>query len=268
MANVQYRFCPRCGTALPGSVNFCPSCGATIVPARPEPAPEPSSEPAPLETLPAYVPPAERRRTPRPTDATPPDAEENVVHDPMPPVASQSTAADKKHLSIIWISVIIALFALPLLVWLALTRFPLEKKEKTVKRPAQPRVVIEESTTTMEPPPPQPQISIRESEQPPPVLTMTATQTAPETGPHGEISEARATERVSEYVRARNYYNLPAECFALRNLGYRNVGYTVEIYSADCEQRRGSPELLGRWRVDALTEEIFVENSSGRFVRP
>ena len=80
----------------------------------------------------------------------------------------------------------------------------------------------------------------------------------------GEISESDAVRAVTSYVASRDYYNVPRSCLAARSLGYKNVGYTIEMHSRGCDEDR----TLGRWRVDSRTREVFVQKTSGRYGRP
>ena len=80
-----------------------------------------------------------------------------------------------------------------------------------------------------------------------------------------EISGADAEAALREYVVSTNYYRLTADCVRLQNRGYRNVGYTIEVWDA-CNAEGGS--RLGRWRVDAKTREVFRQGADGRFRRP
>lgn len=82
-----------------------------------------------------------------------------------------------------------------------------------------------------------------------------------------EISGGAATDRLWRYITNANYYNRASDCYSLRQLGYRNVGYGFEVWSRPCDDDDGSPELLGRWRVDAKTGEVFVQRN-GRYLRP
>lgn len=181
------------------------------------------------------------------------------------------------------------------LIWFALTRFPFGTRVRSVDARTAPRVtetIGEESATAGRPYDPG---EIHELE-PPPTLTTTASAAPPMTStvtptlpgaavpedppppaaeqpptdpaPSREISADRAAERLSSYLRSTNYYRLPTDCMSLRSLGYRNVGYTFEVWSRGCEEADSRSELLGRWRVDARTEEVFRQRDDGRYLRP
>lgn len=79
-----------------------------------------------------------------------------------------------------------------------------------------------------------------------------------------EISGAEAEAALREYVMSTNYYRLAANCVRVDNRGYQNVGYTLEMRDG-CG---GGSRMLGRWRVDAKTREIFRQREDGRYLRP
>ena len=78
-----------------------------------------------------------------------------------------------------------------------------------------------------------------------------------------QISEDDAVSRVKSFVISNKSYDIPADCVDVRSVGYKNVGYTLNVVDL-CGP---DPRTIGRWRVDAVTREVFRE-SGGRFVRP
>src|SRR5438045_4042694 len=78
-------------------------------------------------------------------------------------------------------------------------------------------------TTTVAPrplPAPQPKIA---TPQPPVVRDESTPQ------PAAEISDAEATQILSRHLAATNTYDVASSCLGIRNLGYKNVGYTLEV---------------------------------------
>lgn len=83
----------------------------------------------------------------------------------------------------------------------------------------------------------------------------------------GEISETEAASTLHGYITSRNYYDgVSGNCLAIRSHGYRNVGYTLSVWDG-CVSGGGS-RMLGRWRVDSKTREVFRQRDDGRFLRP
>jgi hypothetical protein len=77
-----------------------------------------------------------------------------------------------------------------------------------------------------------------------------------------EISESEAVAVLRGFVTSRDYYGVGAACTSITTHGYRNVGYTMEVFDS-CSHR-----MLGRWRVDAKTREVFRQQDDGRYLRP
>jgi len=74
------------------------------------------------------------------------------------------------------------------------------------------------------------------------------------------ISEGEAAATLRSYVRSRRYYPVAADCVRVESRGYRNAGYNMEVWHS-CAGG-GSSRLLGRWRVDAKTREVFVHGTT------
>lgn len=78
----------------------------------------------------------------------------------------------------------------------------------------------------------------------------------------GELTASEAVQTLDSYLVGNNPYEADLRCIKIRNLGYRNVGYTLQVFD-DCRDR-----ALGRWRVDSKTREIFRQRSNGKYLRP
>lgn len=125
---------------------------------------------------------------------------------------------------------------------------PLERQQPQTPQPgpirATPRPI----------PPPQP---VEDRSEPP----------APRPEPSGEISESEASSILRGHLAGSNPYDgVSGSCLQVRSLGYRNVGYTFSVWDA-CVEGGGS-RMLGRWRVDSKTREVFRQRDDGRYLRP
>ncbi|HEX6160096.1 MAG TPA: hypothetical protein VF111_08020 [Thermoanaerobaculia bacterium] len=127
-----------------------------------------------------------------------------------------------------------------------------------ILREEPPPSVIGELTTTT-PPPRRPVETAPISRPPRPVETAPIT---PPPRPSAEITEEEAVNILRGYVTSRDYYGIGARCTSIRGASYRNVGYTIQVYDS-CSNR-----LLGAWRVDSKTREVFRQQEDGRFLRP
>lgn len=86
----------------------------------------------------------------------------------------------------------------------------------------------------------------------------------PARAPQRELSGGQAEAKMRGY--AASYYKTSPECVRVRNRGYRNAGYALEVWGT-CGERSGS-RLLGRWRIDAKNGEIFRQREDGRYLKP
>lgn len=85
--------------------------------------------------------------------------------------------------------------------------------------------------------------------------------------PQGEITESEASSVLRGHLAGANpYQGVSGNCLQIRGLGYRNVGYTFSVWDA-CVDGGGS-RMLGRWRVDSKTREVFRQRDDGRYLRP
>lgn len=131
-----------------------------------------------------------------------------------------------------------------------------------------PATVGDTATSKTKSSPPQAAIDV-----PATIVRKTQTAKAPRAAPvvtsrveRSEISGAEAEAALREYVVSTNYYRLAADCVRVDNRGYENVGYTLDVWDR-CNEGGGS-RMLGRWRVDAKTREIFRQRADGRYLRP
>jgi cytoskeletal protein RodZ len=81
-----------------------------------------------------------------------------------------------------------------------------------------------------------------------------------------EISATDAEAILRNYVTSSNYYSLGGECVRINNRGYKNAGYTLEVWDA-CRPG-GASRMLGSWRVDSKTREVFRRRDDGRYLKP
>jgi hypothetical protein len=119
------------------------------------------------------------------------------------------------------------------------------------------------------PAPAQPPVTQPPVTRPQPAPTPAPVQPAPTPAPSagGEISEGEATNVLRGFITSRNYYDgVSPECVQVRGSGYRNVGYGFTVWDG-CVSGGGS-RMLGRWRVDSKTREVFRQRDDGRYLRP
>jgi len=83
----------------------------------------------------------------------------------------------------------------------------------------------------------------------------------------GLMSESDAVIHLRSFLAQNDPYGVPLACLDVHSLGLRNRGYTLEVAQHPCDASSDS-RTLGRWRVDALTREIFRQRGDGRFLRP
>jgi hypothetical protein len=121
----------------------------------------------------------------------------------------------------------------------------------TQTQPAtQPPVIVEEPVVVPALPRPVPVQTTREPE--PPLQPVSQ-----------EISESEATLTLRHHLASANPYDVSPNCLQIRSAGYRNAGYTFSVWDACVEG--GGTRMLGRWRVDAKTREVFRQNDDGRY---
>ena len=129
---------------------------------------------------------------------------------------------------------------------------PITQTQPTTQAPP---VIIEEPVVI--PPPPRPvPIPV------PPPTTTRESEPTPEPV-RDEISEAEATTVLRRHLASSNPYDRSPNCMQIRSAGYRNVGYTFSVWDACVDG--GGTRMLGRWRVDAKTRDVFRQGDDGRY---
>lgn len=245
------KFCPHCGSPVLEGARFCASCGANV-------APVPVETPAP---------------PPRATAVPPPQTF-------TPPTAPHQTApkSDRSGLVLVVIGIALLLAVLAFFFFRPRNGSSYEARNEAEQaypqptdrtgRPKPPEPIIEV-------PPSQPVDRIEILEEQPTATDLTTTSISPSPVPitpppdshAGEISEGDAINRVANYVRSNDYYDIPSSCFRVRSVGYENVGYNIEVIGT-CSDIGNDGKILGRWRVDAKDADVFVQRSDGRYLRP
>ena len=98
----------------------------------------------------------------------------------------------------------------------------------------------------------------------PPAAPPAAPSAETSTAAANEITESQAEDVLLNFVTSRDYYQAgSADCIGTVGQGYKNRGYAIDVVD-----RCGDRGRLGRWRVDSVTRELFVEKSDGRYLRP
>jgi hypothetical protein len=140
------------------------------------------------------------------------------------------------------------------------------QSETTPPNVASSTAVTTTTTTTTSAVPVVPPARTKTQSAPPPRHTQTTPPPPPASEPPqsgaSEISEPEAVAVLRGYVTSRDYYGIGAACTNITTHGYVNVGYTMEVFDS-CSHR-----MLGRWRVDAKTREVFRQQDDGRYLRP
>src|SRR6266478_7512521 len=85
--------------------------------------------------------------------------------------------------------------------------------------------------------------------------------------PTGQISEEQAIHELMTWIKSHPSYYSQVDCLKPKSLEYKNAGYTIEITAEGCPGNRPKG-VVGRWRVDAKTSEIYVQNKAGKYVSP
>jgi hypothetical protein len=127
-----------------------------------------------------------------------------------------------------------------------------------------PQAPVQRPPLVVQQPRPQPQPPRQQPRPQPAPVPVRVVPPRPERD--GEISAAEAESTLRNYVRSTRYYPVAGECIRVENRGYRNVGYNMEVWHS-CAGG-GASRLLGRWRVDSKTRELFRQQEDGRYLRP
>jgi hypothetical protein len=248
-------FCHNCGGPLAADVRFCPSCGAAVAGF----AAAPAEPPAPVH---------------QPLPVSPPPPAPSVSPSPVP-----KRRADRTGLLFVAFGLLFLVAALTFFVLRPRGQSAYEVNSAAEQAYPQPTERTGREKTPepiIEAPATRPVDAIDVIEEPyPPTMTVPSTTpaepvisitpSAPAAAP--EISERDAVARVSSFVAARDYYDIPSSCFETRSLGYENVGFTIEVVGT-CADIGNAGRILGRWRVDARTNDVYVQKSDGRYLSP
>jgi hypothetical protein len=282
--------CTNCGAPLAADARFCPKCGTAVAVAPPPPVVNvpPAAVPQRVPYTPAPPPlPAKAggkgtwwivplivvgivliawlllaglpfRRGEKPIVAAAP-ATETIAEGTAPAAGPPETG-----------TIVDVTETAPPPLATATAPAPPAQTEVPVDTPLPPPVVVDEPVRRTPPPAPSRPIPVPPKPVPAPVPAEKPVPAPAETAPNkpaGEITEGEAAATLRGFVTSRNYYSdVASGCIQVRNQGYRNVGYTFSVWDA-CVSGGGS-RMLGRWRVDAKTREVFRQQEDGRYLRP
>jgi hypothetical protein len=242
-------FCHYCGSSLPPGAQFCPKCGKGVSERADlddtlEVVPSPPVPPPP-------VPPAAAQQQEAPRSHAVPQPQQPPSAPPPPPRPQKRRGT----LAWAWVLVPLILIVLAILAWLILANFPLDERrarERTIRESA---VAERDGGTT----------TISELGTTAPGDSIVVEQEEANDSPRreGEISEAEALDTLRFYMTRNDSYDVADRCLSLRSQGYKNRGYTFEVHDS-CRGNR----LLGRWRVDTKTGEVYRQRADGRYLSP
>lgn len=221
-------YCAKCGAPLPPGAQFCPRCGTPLAVAPAAPAPVPAAPVAPPPAAPSRFP---------------------------------------------WWIVPLVLLVLGGLAWLLLAGLPFGGRERQAEAPRVETETIAEGAPVA-PSSPRETGTIVDVEGERPQVTpkpQVSKPAAPEpraADPQPSmLNDEQASATLREYVTSRDYYDdVDDDCVRVESRGFRNRGFDYGVWNS-CE-RGGGSRLLGRWRVDALTREVFRQYDDGRYLRP
>jgi hypothetical protein len=83
--------------------------------------------------------------------------------------------------------------------------------------------------------------------------------------PGEQFNEDQAIHQLTTWIKSHRYYEFPPDCLRAKSVGYKNAGYTIELAAEGCPGNTPAG-IVGRWRVDAKTGEIYVQNRAGKYV--
>ena len=292
-------FCARCGSAVLPEAKFCAKCGATLTPHDTLESPTPAIV-APPATPPTPVVP--------PLSPTPPvmphrDADGSLGNRTI--AAPRKASRSNWMIGIPIALIVIGLLVWALLAGLpfgskepkvAQREVDVVEETTTVTRTSEPTIIGETATvvelpsntdTTVTSVPnvvtstvpvtgtysPAPSPVIREvpdsvrtpaiaAPVPAPRQAPPASTNRPPASTAGEISESEAVSVLDSYLMGSNPYDVDLRCLSVRSVSYRNAGYTLSV------RDKCDGGVLGQWRLDSKTREIFRQRSDGRFLRP
>ncbi len=81
------------------------------------------------------------------------------------------------------------------------------------------------------------------------------------------VSDDEAVETLLGWLKKNSYYPVPFSCIEHKDLNYANRGYTITLGAKGCPPYTPGV-FIGRWRVDAVTRDIYVQNEKGKYVVP
>jgi hypothetical protein len=284
-------YCVKCGAPLDPGAQFCSKCG-TAVAAPPPPAPSVVAPPPPPPATPhptVVPPPAARPATPPPSRRStwwivplvivglvlvawlllaglPFGREERRVETrPAVDTVEEGTPGATPAPTGTIIDISDTAFqtetiAPPQTQTAATATTPPAQATQTVPPP----VIVDERPPASTPR--QPSRTVPPPAQPQPTQPQ-PTQPRPTPQPAAEISEGEASGTLRGFITSNDYYDgVRDDCVSVRGLGYQNVGYTFAVWDS-CVEGGGS-RMLGRWRVDAKTREVFRQRDDGRYLKP
>ena len=74
------------------------------------------------------------------------------------------------------------------------------------------------------------------------------------------LSEGEAIQSLTTGITKNGYQGIAANCLNPKSLGYKNEGYTVEVYNS-CSNNA----LIGRWRVGAKDGNLYLQSDDGKY---
>lgn len=79
------------------------------------------------------------------------------------------------------------------------------------------------------------------------------------------LTEDEAIQLFMSEMKEKQYHGIPIECLLPKSSGYKNAGYTIELFKICGES---SPSLISRWRIDANSSKTYRQNEKGKYVSP
>lgn len=80
------------------------------------------------------------------------------------------------------------------------------------------------------------------------------------------LTEKEAIQSLMAEIKENQYHDLPIECLLPKSFGYKNAGYTIELFNTCGKQSH--PFLVSRWRIDANSGKLFRQNEKGKYTPP